>query len=116
MEKSELTRLKDSVEYRNWLSNFSTKYKNSQIKASCSVNYVMLAFFWGIGKDLTRIKQNYAWGTRFFEQISKDLKDLLPDVKSFSPRNLQYMCQFYSLYQELQIANQVDSQLIFSIP
>ena len=26
------------------------------------------------------------------------------------------MCQFYSLYQELQIANQVDSQLIFSIP
>ena len=129
MEKSELTRLKDSVEYRNWLSNFSTKYKNSQIKASCSVNYVMLAFFWGIGKDLTRIKQNYAWGTRFFEQISKDLKDLLPDVKSFSPRNLQYMCQFYSLYPELQITNQVDSQLgeaeitnqldsqlIFSIP
>ena len=60
MERSELTKLKDNVEYKNWLSNFSTKYKNSQIKASCSVNYVMLTFFWGIGKDLTRIKKNYA--------------------------------------------------------
>ena len=62
------------------------------------------------------IRQNYAWGSHFFEQISKDLKELLPDVKSFSPRNLQYMCQSCSHYPELQIAHQVDSHLIFSIP
>lgn len=129
MEKLGLTKLEDNKEYKNWLSDFSRKYKNSQIKASCSVNYVMISFFWEIGRDLTKIHQNYAWGSHFFEQISKDLKKMLPDVKSFSPRNLQYMCQFYSLYPELKIANQFDSQLdnaeitnqldsqfIFSIP
>lgn len=114
MEKLGLTKLEDNKEYINWLSDFSRKYKNSQIKASCSVNYVMISFFWEIGRDLTKIHQNYAWGSHFFEQISKDLKKLLPDVKSFSPRNLQYMCQFYSLYPELKIANQADSQLDIS--
>ena len=97
MGKSRFTKLEDNRDYRNWLSDFSRKYKNNQIKASCSVNYVMISFFWEIGRDLTNIRQNYAWGSHFFEQISKDLKELLPDVKSFSPRNLQYMCQFYSL-------------------
>ena len=129
MGKSRFTKLEDNRDYRNWLSDFSRKYKNSQIKASCSVNYVMISFFWEIGRDLTNIRQNYAWGSHFFEQISKDLKELLPDVKSFSPRNLQYMCQFYSLYPELKITNQADSQMdnaeitnqldsqfIFSIP
>lgn len=70
----------------------------------------MLGFFWEIGRDLTKIRREYAWGSHFFEQISKDLKGLLPEVKSFSPRNLQYMCQFYNLYPELQIANQLDAQ------
>lgn len=121
--------LKSDEEYRLWLSGFGKKYRTSQIKASRSVNFEMLKFFWEIGRDLTKIKQDYAWGTHFFEQISNDLKNILPEVKSFSPRNLQYMCQFYALYPDLQttnqagsqiigaeITNQVDSQIVFSVP
>ena len=32
------------------------------------------------------------------DKISKDLKKVLPEVKSFSPRNLLYMHQFYRLF------------------
>ena len=69
MGKSRFTKLEDNRDYRNWLSDFSRKYKNSQIKASCSVNYVRRSFFWQIGRDLTKIHQNYAWGSHFFEQM-----------------------------------------------
>ena len=44
MEKLELTKQEDNKEYINWLSDFSRKYKNSQIKASCRVNYVIISF------------------------------------------------------------------------
>ena len=74
MEKLGLTKLEDNKEYINWLSDFSRKYKNSQIKASCSVNYVMISFFWEIGRDLTKIHQNYAWGSHFLNKLAKTLK------------------------------------------
>ena len=45
-------------------------------------------------------KDAYAWGSHFYKTISEDLQAELPDVKSFSPRNLLYMHQFYRLFPE----------------
>ncbi|MGN0513341.1 MAG: PDDEXK nuclease domain-containing protein [Lachnospiraceae bacterium] len=38
----------------------------------------------------------------------------LPEIKSFSPRNLQYMNQFYRLYSDIEIANQLDAQIFIN--
>ena len=35
----------------------------------------------------------------------------MPEIKSFSPRNLQYMNQFYRLYSDVQITHQLDAQI-----
>lgn len=39
-------------------------------------------------------------------------------MKSFSPRNLLYMCQFYRMYPNAELAPQIDARLnfIFMIP
>ena len=58
----------------------------------------MLQLYWSIGKDLERIKENYNWGARFYSQVSKDIQAQLPDVKSFSQRNLLYMHQFIDCF------------------
>jgi hypothetical protein len=34
----------------------------------------------------------------FIKMVSEDLKDIFPDVKSFSPTNLKYMRYFYEMY------------------
>ena len=58
----------------------------------------MLRFYWSLGRDMEEQKDAYSWESHFYHQISEDLKDVLPDVKSFSPRNLLYMHQFCRLF------------------
>ena len=74
---------------------------------------------------------NQPLGSHFYEQISRDLQEELPDIKSFSLRNLLYMHQFYRLFSgiapqagaqsaESGITPQVDAQLndnqVFCLP
>ena len=93
--------------YREWISDMSLRFRQSQIKASIKVNSEMLRFYWSLGHDMDEKKNLYHWGSDFYEQIGKDLRKELPDVKSFSARNLQNMHQFYRLFP---IAKQAVSQ------
>lgn len=60
------------------------------------------------------LKKNMAWGSRVYQKISKDLVEELPEIKSFSPRNLQYMNQFYRLYSDIEITHQLETQIFKS--
>ena len=90
--------IKTDETYKNWICSLKTRYRNSQIKAASSVNREMLLFYWELGRNLEILKTNYDWGTGFYKVVSNDIKRELPDVKSFSPRYLLYMHQFYRLY------------------
>ena len=96
--------------YRMWIQDISRRFHQSQIKAAVKVNDEMLRFYWTLGRDMELIKEYYAWGSRFYEQISNDLKKELPDVNSFSPRNLLYMHQFYRLFPDSEMTKQLVSQ------
>lgn len=65
--------------------------------------------------------------------ISEDLKDIFPDIKSFSPTNLKYMRYFYEMYPEVsnrqlavddfedaenrqQVVDDLGQSIIFLIP
>lgn len=97
-------------DYKKWISDISNRFRASQIKASIKVNDEMLRFYWFVGKDIEMMKVNVSWGSHVYQKISKDLVKELPEIKSFSPRNLQYMNQFYRLYSDIEITPQVDAQ------
>ena len=59
---------------------------------------------------MVAIKETVSWGSHFYQQVSKDLIGALPEVKSFSPRNLLYMSQFYKMYSDFEITPQLDAQ------
>lgn len=103
--------IKDNIEYKNWIISISQQFKTSQIKAAVKVNSEMLKFYWFLGKELVNKKLQYDWGSNFYVQVSKDLSNSLPDIKSFSPRNLLYMVQFYKMYPNTVIAHQVGAQI-----
>lgn len=126
---NEIVRFNDN--YKEWISEVGKRYKNSQIKAAVKVNSEMLHFYWHLGKEMTELKEGVSWGKHFYQRVSRDLIEILPEVKSFSPRNLLYMSQFYNMYpstqitpqvgaqnEKIEIAPQVDAQLdaIFMIP
>lgn len=86
--------------YKNWLTELSASYRSSQIKAAMRVNDEMLRFYWKLGRDMENLKEEVKWGSHFYKNLSDDLKEVLPGVKSFSPRNLLYMNQFYRLFPD----------------
>lgn len=88
-------------EYITWIRDISSRFKRSQIKAAASVNREMLLLYWGIGEDIVEKKMLVGYGSDFYNKLSNDLKRVLPDVKSFSPRNLRYMADFYVMYKDI---------------
>ena len=90
-----------------------TKCRNKVQKyaAATKVNQEMLRFYWSLGKDMVEMHAESRWGSEFYDSLSKDLVSAMPDQKSFSPRNLRYMAQFYKMYSEIvpQAVAQLDN-------
>lgn len=92
--------IKFDEEYKMWIENIGKRYQQRKIKASISVNQEMIGFYWSIGRDIVELSAESKWGSSFFDQLSKDMKRLLPGVQGLSSSNLRYMKKFYELYSQ----------------
>ena len=101
-------------EYKNILEDLKSKFKSAQIRASIKVNSELLEFYWYLGKRIIEVQSNYKWGSKFLENLSKDLSKAFPNVKGFSKRNLELIRKWVSFWDN-EITKQVVSQ-IFQIP
>ncbi len=112
--------MKIDNEYKNWITDVSKLFKASQIRAAVKVNSEMLQFYWSVGRDIVQLSQKNGYGSDFYNTVSGDLKNLFPDVKSFSPTNLKYMRYFYELYptalNRQQLVDDFEMEIIFRIP
>jgi hypothetical protein len=92
--------------YIEWINEVKTKIRSSQMKAMHIVNSIVIQFYWDLGRMIT--KNQTVWGTKFLEQVSKDLKEEFPDMKGFSTTNLKY-CKLF--YQHFLIRPQAEDEL-----
>lgn len=92
------------TEYKNWLSDLKTKIRSSQLKAAIAINSALIEFYWDLGKMIA--EKQTAWGAKFVEQLSKDLKSEFPNMEGLSRRNLFNAQKFYQFYNR-QIVQQV---------
>ena len=60
-------------EYKSWISELKTRYKQAQIKASIAVNEEMLNLYWNIGKDISEKQFANTYGSAFYKTLSSDL-------------------------------------------
>ena len=98
-------------DYSLWIQDLSKRYRRSQIKASIKVNGEMLKFYWSLGRDIVAMKAESRWGSKFFKNLSKDLKEANQKATCFSEGNLKYMKNFYCMYQPyFEIGQQVADQ------
>ena len=103
--------IKTDVRYRKWITAVSKRFRQSQLKAAVKVNDEMLRFYWGLGRDISLLSKEADYGSNFYKTISGDLKDVFPDIKSFSPTNLKYMRYFYEMYPDIEIRQQTADAL-----
>jgi predicted nuclease of restriction endonuclease-like (RecB) superfamily len=106
--------IKDNTEYKNWIISVSQQFKASQIKAAVKVNSEMLKFYWTLGQDISLLSEKYGYGSEFYKMVSKDLGNILPEIKSFSATNLKYMRYFYELYPLTENRPQVGDKLMIN--
>ena len=106
--------IKTDVRYRKWITAVSKRFRQSQLKAAVKVNGEMLRFYWGLGRDISLLSKEAGYGSNFYKTISGDLKDVFPDIKSFSPTNLKYMRYFYEMYPAIGIRQQTTDELAIS--
>ncbi len=88
----------ESPDYDTWLRELKKRYLGQRLKAAVKVNQELLRFYWSLGQDIAERQFENTYGSGFFQQLSKDLKRILPEAGGFSPNNLRYMKSFYMLY------------------
>ena len=79
------------TDYAQWVQELCKRYRQSQIKAAVKYN-------WSLGRDIVEMNVEQRWGESVITQLSKDLKDEMPDVKGLSKTNIYYCRKFYQLY------------------
>ena len=99
-------------DYKAWITDLSSRYRKSQIKAAVKVNQEMLKFYWDLGRDVVEMHIEERWGEGVINCLSRDLKNENPDITGVTPRNIYYCKQFYNLYyQQVTILPQVRAKL-----
>jgi predicted nuclease of restriction endonuclease-like (RecB) superfamily len=71
----------------------------------------MIEMYWDIGNEILRRQQNEGWGAKVIDRLSKDLKDVFPDMNGFSPRNLGSMKKFAATWSDFSILQQVVAKI-----
>lgn len=85
-------------EYLELFSDIKRKIKESQLKASQSVNRFVIGLNWEIGRSIVMKQATEKWGSNVIETLSKDLQKDFPAMKGFSARNIWRMRAFYLAY------------------
>jgi predicted nuclease of restriction endonuclease-like (RecB) superfamily len=83
-------------DYKTWLIELKGKIRSVQIKAAIAVNSALIDFYWELGKSIN--EKQTVWGSRFLENLSKDLISEFPEMKGFSVTNLKYCRLFYNYF------------------
>lgn len=104
-----------TTDYKQWLTELKSKIRSAQIKAAIAVNSALIQFYWELGKMID--EKQTAWGSKFLETLSKDLRDEFPEMKGFSVSNLKFCRLFYQYFSiRSQAENEFAPPLVGQIP
>lgn len=99
-------------DYQTFLHTIKTRVQQAQLHAVLAVNRELIFLYWQIGQEIWKRQQELGWGAKVIEQLSRDLHAAFPQMKGFSPRNLQYMRTFAEAYpDETQFTQQAVAQI-----
>lgn len=101
----------NSNEYFHILENVKTAIQSAQYRAVLGVNREQILLFWNIGKV---ISENRQYGSRFVENLARDIKLDFPEAKGYSVRNLRYMRTFAELVTDEEKVQTVSAVLTWS--
>lgn len=101
--KSEILHIAQDEQYQHLLHQVVERAELLQYRTSIGMNQELIRFYWAIGEEMASAKAEAKWGSKFYQQFSRDLLNIFPDRKGFSVCNLQYINQMYRLFASERI-------------
>jgi len=98
----------NSNDFKLIVNNIKKEIKTTQIKVSIETNRSLINLYFKLGKILN---DNYKYGNKFIDEISRELKLEFPNMEGFSVRNLKYMKKFYLEYKDDELVQRCVAQL-----
>ena len=80
--------------YPEFLGSLKRRVRDAQVRAQRTVNTQLIGLYWSIGRSILAEQEKQGWGTGVLGRLAGDLRTEFPQMKGFSPRNLQYMRAF----------------------
>ena len=93
--------------YIDILNQIKNRIKTAQSKAILSVNSEMILLYFDIGKTISEVQKEKGHGANIIPQLSKDIKNEIPEIKGFSERNIGRMVSFYKSYSNTNLPQAV---------
>lgn len=87
-------------EYNTFFIEIKERIRKAQYDALRKVNKELIKLYWDIGRKIIENQKLHGWGKSIVENLSDDLQKEFPSVSGLSARNLWYMRNFYSEYQD----------------
>ena len=87
---------------REWVKSLKAKIRRAQAKAAVRVNVELLRLYWEMGRDIAEKRMEAEYGSGFFGNLSRDLKNEFPGMEGFSVSNLKYIKRFYLFYAAIE--------------
>src|SRR5262249_16382358 len=85
--------------------------KTAQHHAALAANSELITFYWELGIELIEKQKAFAWGDKFLEQFSHDMKQAFPQMQGFSIATLKRMRLFAQQYPDFKKGAQAVHQL-----
>ncbi|HCC03690.1 MAG TPA: DUF1016 domain-containing protein [Clostridiales bacterium] len=96
------------VDFKEIINDIKQEIKSTQYKVAVQSNISLISMYFRLGKILN---DNYKYGNKFIDEVSKDLKIEFPNSTGFSVRNLKYMKKFYLEYKDDELVQQLVAQV-----
>ena len=114
LEVKESEKIEDKLDKKfiNIVNEIKNEIKTTQIKVAIEANKNLINLYFKIGKVLN---DNYKYGNRFIDDVSRELKLEFPSIEGFSVRNLKYMKKFYLEYKDYELVQRTVAQLPWRI-
>ena len=100
--------LMNNNEYVSVADDIKLKIRTAQHRALLSVNDELITLYWYIGKI---INEYSTWGSKFVDNLARDIKTDFPNAKGYSVRNLKYMAKLARVYPNFEFVQQRVAQI-----
>lgn len=95
-------------DFRSIINDIKNEIRTTQIKVAIETNKSLINLYFKLGKILN---DNYKYGNKFIDKISRELRIEFPNTDGFSIRNLKYMKKFYLEYKDDAVVQRIVAQL-----